>query len=135
MPGPIRGAKRSTSFVAEVMRPQGRLDTSVGPSRGILRLAPVIRLHLVIQVPNARNQRRVPVLLRPIDCPFLRMENSKGVVGMILDHVIFDSTAFRPALRARLHVNICHDFLAEWLVRTRNAGWPCSTASRDGELS
>ena len=62
----------------------------------------MIRLHLVIQVPDARNQRRVPVLLRPIDCPFLRMENSKGVVGMILDHVIFDSTAFRPALSSPL---------------------------------
>src|SRR5690349_2512159 len=73
-----------------------------------LRRAPVVRLLLVVQVPDACNQRSVPVLLRPVDRSLLRVENGKGMIRVILDNVVLNWAALRPALRARLYVNVGH---------------------------
>jgi hypothetical protein len=36
------------------------------------------------------------------------VENGKGVIRVILDDVVFDRAALRPALRARLYVDVGH---------------------------
>jgi hypothetical protein len=68
----------------------------------------VIRLLLVIQVPNASDMRVVAVLPCPIDRFLLRLEGGEDVVGMILDHLIVDMAPVKATLGTRLNVNLGH---------------------------
>ena len=62
-----------------------------------LGYAPLVRFLLVIQMPNARDVRSVPVLLRPFDCFALRFEGGEDMIRVILNHIIVDRAALgRP---------------------------------------
>ena len=61
----------------------------------------MVRLLLIVQVPNASDQRRVALTFRPVNRFSLSFECSKHVVLMILDDIVFDVGPLGSALRAR----------------------------------
>jgi hypothetical protein len=63
---------------------------------------------LVIQVPDASDVGSVAVIFGPVDRLVLRLERAEYVVGMILDHIVFDRASLRAPLRAWLYVDIGH---------------------------
>ena len=69
---------------------------------------PVIRLFLIVQVPDASNQRRMPLSFCPVDGFSLRLGRVKHIVPMIFDYIIFDRAAFGAALRKRFDINARH---------------------------
>ena len=58
----------------------------------------MIWLRLVVEVTDARDVRLVTVFLSPLDGFMLCFEGGKRVVGMGLDHVIFNGASFRGGL-------------------------------------
>jgi len=58
----------------------------------------MVRVLLVIQVPNAGDKRRMAFCLGPIDCFFLSFESAEFVVGMIFDYVILNGSPLRAPL-------------------------------------
>jgi hypothetical protein len=68
----------------------------------------MVRVPLIIQVPDASDKRSVALLFRPIDCFFLSSEGAKHVVRMIFDYIILNARPFRAALRAGFYVNVRH---------------------------
>jgi hypothetical protein len=72
----------------------------------------VIRLPLVIQVPDASDKWGVAHTLCPLDRLALRSECGEHMVSVILDDKIGDSASLGSALRARFNVNVCHDLLS-----------------------
>jgi hypothetical protein len=69
---------------------------------------PVIRLSLVVQVPDTSNMRGVALSLRPVDRCSLCAKSAKHLVALGLDHIIIDRRPFRPSLWPSLYINICH---------------------------
>jgi hypothetical protein len=55
--------------------------------------APLIRLFLVVQMPDARHVRRVSVLLGPIDRFLLGFARVRGMISMIFDDIILNRAA------------------------------------------
>jgi hypothetical protein len=51
-------------------------------------------------------------VFRPIDRFSLRAEGAEHMVSVIFDDIIVDTAALRPALGARLNVNVRHGFLS-----------------------
>lgn len=47
----------------------------------------MVRSLFAIEVPNARDEQRVPLLLRPIDCVLRRPYRVADMIGAILDHL------------------------------------------------
>jgi hypothetical protein len=72
----------------------------------------VIRLLLIIQVPDASDKRGVTLTFRPIGRFFLRFEGAEYVVGMIFDDIILDRAPLRAALGACFNVNVRHVLLS-----------------------
>jgi hypothetical protein len=70
----------------------------------------VIRLLLIVKVPDASDKRGVALTFRPIDRFLLRFEGAEHVVGVVFDDIIVDGVAVRAALGARLNVNVRHAF-------------------------
>jgi hypothetical protein len=66
----------------------------------------VIRLLLIIHVPEASNKRGVAVTLRPFDSFSLRFESAEHVVRTVFDDIIVDRGSLRSAFRARFNVNV-----------------------------
>jgi len=60
----------------------------------------MIRVRLVIQVPDASDKGSVTVCLRPIDCFLLRSESSELVIHMVFDDIIVNGRPFRASLGA-----------------------------------
>ena len=58
----------------------------------------MVRVLLVIQMPDASDKRSVPLRFRPIDCFFLSFESAELVVRMIFDYIILNGRPFRAAL-------------------------------------
>jgi hypothetical protein len=58
----------------------------------------VVSLFLITQVPNASDQWRMAVLLRPFDCLSLRLEGGEDVVGVILDNIVVDGISLGATL-------------------------------------
>jgi len=77
-------------------------------SAPLRRRSPVVRALLVIQVPNARNERRMAFALGPINRLPQRLECAECTAGMIFDDEIRSWGPFPVALRTRLHVNVRH---------------------------
>jgi hypothetical protein len=73
----------------------------------------MVGLVLLVQVSDASDVGRVAFLLRPGDGFMLGLERRKYTIGVILDHVILEGTAFLPAFRARFDINDAHDFLLD----------------------
>jgi hypothetical protein len=71
---------------------------------------PVIRLLLIVHVPDASDKRSMALAPRPIDRFSLRSESGEHMVGMVFDDIIVDSASLGPALGARLNVNVRHPF-------------------------
>ena len=100
-------------------------DASTSASDG----PPVVWVFLVVQVPNPRDMRRVPVGLRPVDRFLLRAGGLQDVVSVILDDVVIDTRALRSLLWPRLNVDFRYDIssplpsppkrFTKHLVRTR----------------
>jgi hypothetical protein len=61
----------------------------------------VARLLLVVEVPHARDERTVALLLGPVDCFFLGLRRVHLVIARTFNDVIGDRVAFRPTFRAR----------------------------------
>jgi hypothetical protein len=74
--------------------------------------APVVRPLLIIQVPDASDQRGVTLAFRPIDRFSLRFEGAKHVVRMVFDDIVVDMAPLRTALGARFNVNVRHALLS-----------------------
>ena len=53
---------------------------------------------LVVQVPHARDKGRMAVLSGPVDRLFLRFEGAERVVGVILDHKVFNGASLGTPL-------------------------------------
>jgi hypothetical protein len=68
----------------------------------------MVRVLLVIQMPDASDKRSVALRFRPIDCLFLSFESAELVVRIILDYIILDSRPFRAALRTGFDINVRH---------------------------
>ena len=68
----------------------------------------MIRLLLVIQVSNARDQRSVALHFGPGDRVILGAEVREHVIGVIFDNVPFDRASLRPAFRAGLYEHVGH---------------------------
>jgi len=58
----------------------------------------MVRILLVIEVPDASDKGMVTVCLRPIDSRFLSCESAEDMVRMVFDHVIVNVRSFRAAL-------------------------------------
>jgi hypothetical protein len=68
----------------------------------------MVRVLLVVQVPDASNKRSVALRFRPIDCFFLSLEGAEFVVRMIFDYIILNGRPFGPSLRASFYLNVRH---------------------------
>jgi hypothetical protein len=62
---------------------------------------PMIGPLLIIQLPDASNEGRVPLTFGPIDRFLLRFEGAEYMVRMIFDYIIVDATSLGAALGAR----------------------------------
>ena len=80
--------------------------------RFALGRAPVVRLLLIIQVPDASDKRGMVLTFRPSDCFSLRFEGAEHVVRMVFDDIIVDMAPLRAALGARFNVNVRHTLLS-----------------------
>ena len=69
---------------------------------------PMIRLLLIVQMPDASDMRGVAVLLRPIDRFPLRFEGAECVVHVVFHDIVVDMATLRAALGARFYVNVRH---------------------------
>lgn len=78
----------------------------------VLNRPPVIGFFLVIQVSDASDTRNMALAFRPVDRFMLGFESAEHMVHMILDDVVLDGTAVRPALGARFYVYVRHDHLS-----------------------
>jgi len=74
--------------------------------------SPVIRLHFVVQVPDASDKRVMAAFFCPIDRFLLRFEGAECVVRMVFDDIIVDRTTMRAALGPRFNINVRHGFLS-----------------------
>jgi hypothetical protein len=72
----------------------------------------MVRNLLVIQVPDAGDERIVASCFRPIDCFFLSIENTELVVRVIFDYIILNGRPLRSALGAGFYVNVGHSFFS-----------------------
>jgi hypothetical protein len=68
----------------------------------------MVRIFLVIEVPDAGDKGTVTILLRPIDCFFLSFEGAEDMVLIGFDHIIVDVRSFRAALGTGFYINIRH---------------------------
>jgi hypothetical protein len=55
----------------------------------------MVRIFLVIEVPDASDKGMVIVRLRPIDCFLLSFEVAKHVVCMVFDYIILTAPTFQ----------------------------------------
>jgi hypothetical protein len=58
----------------------------------------VIRLLLIVQVPDVSDKRSTALAFRPIDRFSLRSEGAEHMVGMVFDDIIVDMAPLGPAL-------------------------------------
>ena len=72
----------------------------------------MIRLLLVVEMSNARDQRRVSLLLCPSNCLFLGLAGVQNMIGVIFDDIVVDMAALRTPFRSSFNVNICHELLS-----------------------
>jgi hypothetical protein len=91
----------------------------LGPSATLLSpcplgRAPVVGPLFVVQVPNARDQRRVAHCLGPSNGFFLRARGMENIVGVVFDDIIGDGRSFGPALRSSFHKNVSHSGFTAW---------------------
>jgi hypothetical protein len=77
----------------------------------------VIRLLLIIQVPDASNQGAVTLTFRPIDRFSLRFEGAEHVVRMVFDDIIVDMAPLRSFLGPHFNVNVRHALSPEVVLR------------------
>jgi hypothetical protein len=96
----------------------------------------MIRNLLVIEVPHASDKGMVTILLRPIDCFFLRFEGTEHVVVIGFDHIIVHVRSFRAALGAGFYVNVRHHtarrilpFRATWIRYLSGGEWIAEVGS------
>jgi|SRR5579862_2421122 len=78
----------------------------------------MIRVLLIIEMPNPSDEGRVATLYCPVYCLMLRSERGKDFVRVIFHDIIVDRIAFWAALGSGLNVNIRHDFLTVREART-----------------
>jgi hypothetical protein len=77
----------------------------------------MVRIFLVIEMPDASNKGMVTIRLRPIDSCSLSCESAEDVVRVVFDHVIVNVRSFRAALGTGFYVNVRHSyFLALYSV-------------------
>ncbi len=69
---------------------------------------PVTRLSLVIQVPDARDVRSVPLSSCPFNGIVLGLEGGEDVVCLVFGYIVGDVTSFRSALGASFNVDVRH---------------------------
>ena len=72
----------------------------------------MVRVLLVIQVPDASDEGSVTLRFRPIDCFFLSFESAEHVVRMVFDYVILNGRPFRASLGAGFYVNVRHSLFS-----------------------
>jgi len=63
---------------------------------------------LVIQMPDASDERSVALRFRPIDCIFLGFENAELMIRMVFDYIILNGRPLRTTLRTGFDVNVRH---------------------------
>jgi hypothetical protein len=63
---------------------------AISAARSVLDSAPVIRLLLVVQSPDASDMSPVAILLGPFDCVELGLEGRESVICVGFDYVILD---------------------------------------------
>jgi hypothetical protein len=68
----------------------------------------VIGYLLVVQVPDASDQRMVALTFRPIDRFPLRVKGAEHMVRMVFDDIIVDPAALGASLRTGFDVHIRH---------------------------
>jgi hypothetical protein len=71
----------------------------------------MVRVLLVIQVPDASDKGSVTLRFRPINCFFLSSESAKLDVRMVFDYIILNGRPFRAALGTSFYVNVRHSLL------------------------
>jgi hypothetical protein len=74
----------------------------------------MVRNLLVIEVPDAGNKGMVTILLRPIDCFFLSLENAENMVSVVFDHVILNVRSFRAAFGTSFYVIVRLGYCLRW---------------------
>jgi hypothetical protein len=62
----------------------------------------------IVKVSDASKKRRVPVLLRPLDCLVLGLKCRQHMVGMVLNHVVVNWITFTATFWTRFYINVCH---------------------------
>jgi hypothetical protein len=72
----------------------------------------MIGLFLIVQVPDAGNERGVAFTSGPIDCFLLGSEGAEDVIRVILDDEIVDGTSLGTAFGTRFDVYVRHAFLS-----------------------
>jgi hypothetical protein len=68
----------------------------------------MVRILLVVEMPDASDQGMVTIRPRPINCFFLSFESAEHVVRMIFDYIIVNGRSFRTALGTGFYVNVRH---------------------------
>jgi hypothetical protein len=89
----------------------------------------MVRLFLVVQMPDARDKRRVTVTPGPLDGFLLRLESRQHMVGMVLDDIVVDRIALPPGLWTWFDIDVCHcgPPFGSWFFQS-------SSASRGGRV-
>ena len=69
----------------------------------------MVRLLLIVQMPDAGDERMVSLFPRPIDRLMLRFERRQCVVRVVLDYIVINMAAFGPALWSWFNIDIGHN--------------------------
>src|SRR5487761_34531 len=91
------GSKRTASQQPEVNDLQ-QADGTYPPSGAPLGSPPVVRDLLVVQMPNASDERGMAPAFCPLDRFPLGPERAEHMIGMIFHNVVIDACPLGPAL-------------------------------------
>jgi hypothetical protein len=81
----------------------------------------MVRILLVIQVPDTSHKGSVTLRFRPIDCFFLSFEGAEHVVRVIFDYIVVDRRPFWASLWPGFYVNVCQGLSSlRFLSKNRN---------------
>jgi hypothetical protein len=132
--GPDGGFSTGCESCGGMKRGRASLFDSVGQGFASASLAtpassycsPVVGVLLVVQMPDTGHQGTIFSLLRPLNRFSLFLEAAEHAVGVVLDDIALNGCSFRPSLRSRFYINICH-----LTVQCRRSGLHHDTVARN----
>ena len=68
----------------------------------------MVRVFLIVQMPDASDKGNVTFRFRPIDRFFLSFKSTEHMVRMVFDDIMVDTVSLGVALGTRFNVNVRH---------------------------